>query len=66
MVLKIDYKKLIKNLAIPLLVGIVSGFLTRGGVEQYSQNAAKPFFTPPDWVCMDCALHSDGCCCIYS
>lgn len=50
MVLKIDFKKLLKNLAIPLAVGLVSGFLTRGGVEEYSQNAVKPFFTPPDWV----------------
>lgn len=50
MVLKIDYKKLIKNLAVPLLVGIISGFLTRGGVEEYSQTTVKPFFTPPDWL----------------
>ena len=50
MVLKVDYKRLFKNLAIPLLVGIVSGFLTRSGVEEYSQNAVKPFFTPPDWL----------------
>lgn len=50
MVLKIDFKKLIKNLAIPLLIGLISGFLTRTGVEEFSQNAVKPFFMPPDWL----------------
>ncbi len=50
MVLKIDYKTLFKNLAIPLLIGLASGFLTREGVEAYSQNAVMPLFTPPDWL----------------
>lgn len=47
MVMKIDLKKLIKNLAIPLLVGLVSGFLTRGGVQEFNESVEKPFFTPP-------------------
>lgn len=50
MVLKINYKELIKNLAIPLLVGFASGILTQGGVESFSQTAAKPLFMPPDWL----------------
>jgi tryptophan-rich sensory protein len=47
MVMKIDLKKLIKNLAIPLAVGLISGFLTRGGVEEFNKTADKPFFMPP-------------------
>lgn len=50
MVMKIDLKRLIKNLAIPLIVGLVSGFLTRGGVEEFNTSVAKPFFTPPSIV----------------
>ena len=50
MVMKFNIKKLIKNLAIPLLVGIVSGFLTRGGVEQFKTDTIKPVFSPPDWL----------------
>ena len=50
MVLKINFKSLFKNLAIPLLVGLVSGFFTRGGVEEFSQTAVKPFFMPPGWL----------------
>ena len=47
MVMKIDLKRLIKNLAIPLAVGLVSGFLTRGGVEEFNDTVVKPFFMPP-------------------
>lgn len=47
MVMKIDLKKLIKNLAIPLAVGLIAGFLTRGGVEEFNKTADKPFFMPP-------------------
>lgn len=50
MVLKINYKELIKNLAIPLLVGFASGILTRSGVESFSETAVKPAFMPPDWL----------------
>lgn len=50
MVLKINFKSLFKNLAIPLLVGLVSGFFTRGGVEEFSRTAVKPFFMPPGWL----------------
>lgn len=47
MVMKIDFKKLAKNLAIPLAVGLISGFLTRGGVQEFNESVAKPFFMPP-------------------
>lgn len=47
MVMKIDLKRLIKNLAIPLAVGLISGFLTRGGVKEFNEVVAKPFFMPP-------------------
>lgn len=50
MVMQIDLKKLTKNLAVPLLVGLVSGFLTRGGVEDFNETAIKPFFMPPGAV----------------
>ena len=47
MVMKLDIKKLFKNLAIPLLIGIIAGFLTRQGVENFSINVEKPVFSPP-------------------
>ncbi len=50
MVMHINFKKFIKNIAIPLGVGVVSGFLTRGGVESFNQTANKPFFMPPGWL----------------
>ncbi len=50
MVMKLDFKKLIKNLAIPLAVGGVSGFLTSGGVEEFTATAVKPVFMPPGWL----------------
>ena len=48
--MKLEFKNLIKNLAIPLLVGVVSGFLTSGGVEEFSETAVKPFFMPSGWL----------------
>lgn len=50
MVMKIDLKKLFKNLGIPLAVGLISGFLTRGGIEEFNQTADKPFFMPPGFI----------------
>ena len=46
----IDWKLLIKNLAIPLLVGVVSGFATRSANEEFTATAVQPAFTPPPWV----------------
>ena len=45
-----NWKLLIKNLAIPLLVGIISGFATKSANEEFSMNAVQPSFTPPPWV----------------
>lgn len=50
MVVKFDWKKLLKNLAIPLLVGFISGFLTKDAVEEFNATAIKPFFMPPGWL----------------
>ena len=47
MVLKIDFKSLLKSIAIPLLMGIASGLLTRSAVEDFSQTAIQPPFAPP-------------------
>ncbi len=46
----INWKLLIKNLAIPLLVGVVSGFLTKDANAEFTATAIQPTFTPPPWV----------------
>ena len=50
MVIKVDAKKLIKNIAIPLGGGTVVGFLTKSGVDKFNATAAKPVFMPPGWL----------------
>lgn len=50
MVIKVDAKKLIKNIAIPLGGGALAGFLTKNGVEKFNATAAKPVFMPPGWL----------------
>ena len=50
MVLSVRMKSLIKNLAIPLLVGALAGFLTNADVKEFMTTAKQPFFTPPGWV----------------
>ena len=50
MVLSVRTKSLIKNLAIPLLVGALAGFLTNADVNEFMTTARQPFFTPPGWV----------------
>ena len=47
MVMKLDIKKLLKNLAIPLLIGFIAGFLTRQGTENFALNVKQPHFAPP-------------------
>lgn len=47
MVMKLNIKKLLKNLAIPLLIGVIAGFLTRQGIENFDLNVEKPSFSPP-------------------
>ena len=50
MVLSVRTKSLIKNLAIPLIVGAVAGFLTNSDVNEFMATAKQPFFSPPGWV----------------
>ena len=50
MVLSVRTKSLIKNLAIPLLVGALSGFLTNADVKEFMVTAKQPIFSPPGWV----------------
>ncbi len=50
MVLNFDIKKLLKNVAIPVLVGALAGFLTKNDVTEFMETANQPFFTPPGWL----------------
>ena len=50
MVLSVRTKSLIKNLAIPLLVGALAGFLTNNNVKGFMATAQKPVFMPPGWL----------------
>lgn len=45
-----DTKRLIKNVAIPLLVGGLAAFLTMDGMQYYTEEMVKPALTPPAWV----------------
>lgn len=47
MVIKPDIKKFLKNLAIPLLIGFIAGFLTRQGTENFASSVKQPPFSPP-------------------
>ncbi len=47
--MKTNVKTLIKCIAIPLLVGIISGFLTQGGMDAF-EKLNHPPLTPPDIV----------------
>ncbi len=44
--MKIRWKTLIFNLAVPLITGAVSGFLTRSAMQQYGQ-LNQPPLSPP-------------------
>lgn len=50
MVISVKAKKLVKNLAIPLVVGGVTGFLTKNDVAEFMATAQKPVFMPPGWL----------------
>lgn len=47
--MKIQWKKLILCLAVPLAVGGLSALLTRTGMESFDL-INKPSLTPPDWL----------------
>ncbi len=50
MVISVDFKKLIKNVTLPLIVGLLAGFLTRNDIMRFEETAVKPFFYVPGWV----------------
>ncbi len=50
MIININFKKLIKNLFIPLCVGLLSSFLIRNGVNYFNDNVVKPSFSPSPWL----------------
>lgn len=50
MVLSVRTKSFIKNLAIPLLIGALAGFLTNSDVKEFMATAKQPFFAPPGWI----------------
>lgn len=47
--MKINRKLLIICLAVPLIVGVVSGLLSMGGMEEFAR-MNKPAFSPPGWL----------------
>lgn len=47
--MKIQWKKLILCIALPLAVGGLSAFLTRGGMEIF-RSLNKPALSPPGWL----------------
>lgn len=47
--MKINYKKLIISIIIPLLVGGISAFLTRNSMSTF-ERVAKPPLSPPGWL----------------
>ena len=47
--MKINYKKLIISIIIPLLVGGISAFLTRDSMSTF-ERVAKPPLSPPGWL----------------
>lgn len=49
LILKINYKKLIISIIIPLLVGGISAFLTRNSMSTF-ERVAKPPLSPPGWL----------------
>jgi tryptophan-rich sensory protein len=42
--------KLILSIALPQLVGILSGLASVGGTREWYESLVKPSFTPPSWV----------------
>lgn len=47
--MKINTKKLIKHLAVPLAVGGISGFLTMNAMKEFS-SLNQPPLSPPGWL----------------
>lgn len=47
--MKLNIKLLIKSIALPLLVGLISGLLTRNAMQDF-QTLVKPPLAPPGWL----------------
>lgn len=47
--MKIDIKKLIKSIALPLIVGAVAGFSTKDAMKNFDV-LNKPALAPPGWL----------------
>lgn len=47
--MKIDFNKLIKSIAIPLIAGGLSAFLTRNSMETF-EALSQPPLSPPGWL----------------
>lgn len=47
--MKIDWKKLIVCIAIPLLIGALAAILTRGAMTEFGA-LKQPLFSPPAWL----------------
>ena len=47
--MKPNIKLLIKSIALPLLVGLISGLLTRNAMQDF-QTLVKPPLAPPGWL----------------
>lgn len=47
--MKIDKKRLIESIAIPLVVGAAAGFLTRGSMKEF-ELLNQPPLSPPGWL----------------
>lgn len=49
MKVEVEKKKLVKAVAIPLLVGAIAGLLTMNGMKAFEE-LAKPLLSPPGWL----------------
>lgn len=47
--MKIDWKKLIVCIAIPILTGVLAAILTRGAMAEFAA-LKQPPFSPPSWI----------------
>ena len=47
--MKVNWKELLTCIAIPVLTGLLAGFLTRNGVEIFA-TVQKPPLSPPAWL----------------
>ena len=46
----VKIKPLIKQVGTALIVGAVSGLLTKNSVKSFGETAVQPSFAPPSWL----------------